>query len=113
MSHPLQDVTKVIARIGDDPRPQTFAGRFAWMLHELIEVGPRGLTSLERPAPRISHYVHILRRRGVHITMEEENHAGSFKGWHGRYKLAVPVTVLEIERGGNGRRTAAQARRAA
>lgn len=96
-------VTKMVARIGDNPSPQVFVGRFAWTLNELVTAGPKGITSLENPAPRISHYVMILRRSGVAITTEDERHAGAFGGTHGRYRLAVPVTVLEVERGGKTR----------
>ena len=45
----------------------------------------------------------ILRRSGVTITTEDERHAGAFGGTHGRYRLAVPVTVLEVERGGRSK----------
>lgn len=96
-------VTKMVARIGDNPQPQVFVGRFAWTLNELVTAGQKGITSLENPAPRISHYVMILRRSGVTITTEDERHAGAFGGTHGRYRLAVPVTVLEVERGGRSK----------
>ncbi|MBA3903521.1 MAG: hypothetical protein C0522_07600 [Rhodocyclaceae bacterium] len=103
----------MVVRIGDNPTPRTFAGRFAWTLNELVQAGPKGITSLENPAPRISHYIMILRRAGVNISTEDERHPGSFSGRHGRYRLEVPVTVLETGRGISGRKVAADARRKA
>lgn len=110
MSH-LPPVTKMVARVGASSAPQTFVGRFAWTLNELVQAGDKGITTLENPAPRISHYVMILRRSGVAITTEDEKHSGPFGGRHGRYRLAVPIAVLETERGGSGRKAAASLRK--
>lgn len=88
------NVVLIRARISDGPARE-FRGRFAWMLHQLVEVGERGLTSLENPAPRISHYVHRLRRDGVVIDSLDEMHSGPFAGRHVRYRLACPVEILE------------------
>jgi hypothetical protein len=68
-------------------------GRDAWMLGELIEAGSDGLTSLENPAPRISHYVFKLRRiYGLNVETIDEPHGGDFKGTHARYVLRSRVT---------------------
>jgi hypothetical protein len=84
-------------RVVIDPegQPMTLKGRYAWMMRNLIEVGARGLTSIERPAPRISHYVFWLRKLGFVIETIDEAHGGSFPGSHARYRLVSPVTILQ------------------
>jgi hypothetical protein len=94
----MADVVELIVKVGEDDRPRVFIGRFAWCLFELVEAGERGVTSLERPAPRWSHYVHRLRRDGMAIETVEENHDGAYAGRHGRYRLSVPVVVLGEKR---------------
>ena len=66
-------------------------GRAAWALDRLAEAGPVGCTSIVRPAPRWSAYVHRLRERGVPIETLREAHGGAFPGWHGRYVLRATV----------------------
>lgn len=73
---------------------QTFAGREAWTLRHLVNAGPRGLTTIDHPAPRWSHYVYKLRRAGLVISTEHEAHKGDFPGHHGRYRLETPVVVV-------------------
>ena len=73
----------------------TVRGRAAWALDALIERGQRGLTTLENPAPRWSHYIYLLRRQGIAIETETEGHVGAFAGHHARYRLTSAVTVLE------------------
>lgn len=69
-------------------------GRDAWALEELIRVGAKGLTTLERPAPRWSGYIHKLKRiYGVNIETVPEGHGGEFAGRHGRYILRSTVRV--------------------
>jgi hypothetical protein len=85
-------------RVSDDPhrREREVTGRFAWALLQLHRAGEAGITSLENPAPRLSHYIHILRRDGLNITTEYEDHGGAFAGRHGRYRLTTPIGVIEI-----------------
>jgi hypothetical protein len=71
-------------------------GRFAWTLLQLHRAGDAGITSLTNPAPRLSHYVHVLRREGVGISTTPEEHGGAFAGRHGRYRLTTPIEVVEI-----------------
>jgi hypothetical protein len=91
----------------DDKAPQTFVGRFAWTLNELIGAGEKGVTPLERPAPRWSHYVFRLRREGVAIETITEAHAGAYSGSHARYVLRSKATVLATRRAGEGHSHAA------
>lgn len=70
-------------------------GREAWCMSQLIASGDRGITSLENPAPRMSHYIFLLRRRGLPVETTEEKHAGAYSGTHARYHLRCPVEVLD------------------
>lgn len=88
------NIVSITVRVGDDGPVKTFKGRFAWTLAELIAAGTRGVTPLERPAPRWSHYVHRLRRDGVPVQTIDEPHTGTYAGRHGRYLLDCPVTVI-------------------
>ena len=72
-------------------------GREAWMLKNLLDVGDKGLTSIERPAPRISSYVAHLREAGLNISTDMEEHSGPYPGRHGRYRLQSRVQVVSIE----------------
>jgi hypothetical protein len=78
-----------------DGSQQSFAGREAWTLRQLVDAGPIGVTTIDHPAPRWSHYVFKLRRAGLTITTEYEAHSGTYPGTHGRYRLETPVTVVE------------------
>ncbi len=83
---------------GSESLPVTVIGRDAWMLDQLMQVGAHGLTSIERPAPRISHYVHKLRGFGFDIDTEYEGHGGPFPGKHGRYRLLSKVRIVADSR---------------
>lgn len=71
----------------------TLKGQTARSLLALREAGLNGLTALEASswALRLAAYIHDLRRLGLVIDMEREAHPG---GWHGRYRLRSPVTLL-------------------
>lgn len=98
----MNDVVRLAVRIGDSPTTRTFRGRFAQTLDLLVENGPAGLSSLESPGVRLSHYVFRLRREGVPIETEDERHAGPYCGRHGRYRLTAPVVVIEREVANHG-----------
>lgn len=87
------DIVELRAKIDGAPE-RKFVGRFAWALSELIRAGQKGVTPIERPAPRWSHYVFRLRRDGVGIATVEEPHGGSYAGRHARYVLTTPVVVV-------------------
>lgn len=98
----MGDVISLRVRIGDDDdaRERRFEGRVAWTLDALIAAGDRGVTPLDRPAPRWSDYVFKLRKAGVVVETIHENHAGAYPGHHARYVLRTPAAILD-------RRTAA------
>jgi hypothetical protein len=106
-------VVGLIIRIDDGPECH-IPGRFASTLHHLILAGDKGLTSLENPAPRTSHYVFWLRTKaGVSIETEREPHTGPYAGNHARYRLASKVEVLRIIRAGDKPQHKAEVRHAA
>lgn len=87
---------KAIIETGDKPVTLTLKGRLAWTLCELLKAGERGITSLHNPAPRISHYVMTLRRKGLVIETIWTDHGGPFPGKHGVYRLHSRVTVEQV-----------------
>lgn len=78
-------------------------GREAWALDKLVLAGARGVTPIDTPAPRWSHYVFLLRQRGVSIATIHEAHGGPFPGHHARYVLRADVEILEREDAAHGR----------
>lgn len=70
-------------------------GRDAWMLDRLLAAGAAGCTSLENPAPRVSHYIFKLRTKfGLSIETVTEEHEGPYAGHHARYVLRSLVEPL-------------------
>jgi hypothetical protein len=90
-------VTALTVQLGE--QEITLNGRAAWMLDALINAGMIGLTTIDNPAPRISHYIFLLRRNHFVIESQPENHGGAFAGHHARYILKSPVTVIERQHG--------------
>lgn len=86
-------MSSITIRKRSDGSRTTFTGRQAWMLRRLIDAGSAGLTLLDDPAPRCSHYLYMLRKAGLVITTTHEPHGGPFPGTHGRYHLETPVSV--------------------
>jgi hypothetical protein len=78
-----------------DGSRETFVGRAGWALCHLIRVGEVGLTTMDHPAPRWSHYIFLLRKAGLVITTEYERHSGDYPGTHGRYRLETRLSVVE------------------
>jgi hypothetical protein len=92
----MSNLTAITIEIDTDNGPvrMTFEGREAWALEKLIEAGEHGVTPIERPAPRWSRYIHMLRKAGLDIETIHEPHGGPFSGHHGRYVLHTPVKLL-------------------
>ena len=90
---------KIQAKIetGDAPLTLNLRGRLAWTMLELVKAGDSGITPLHNPAPRVSHYVMCLRRKGVAIDTEMQPHGGAFPGEHGVYRLKCAVTIQHVE----------------
>ncbi len=90
---------KIKAKIeaGEKPITLHLRGRLAWTMLELVKAGEKGITPLHNPAPRVSHYVMTLRRKGVAIDTEMQPHGGAFPGEHGVYHLKSAVTIEQVE----------------
>lgn len=95
----MSEVRSITVEIptGDGPVRHVFVGRVAWCLMALIVAGAKGVTPIERPAPRWSAYVFSLRRAGIAIETIHEGHLGAFPGHHGRYVLRTPLRVIDPE----------------
>ena len=90
--------TKITFRIAGQATIREVRGRYAWCLGKLLEAGDDGVTPIERPAPRWSHYVDILRdREGLDIETIEDKHGGAYRGWHGRYVLRSQIEIIASE----------------
>jgi hypothetical protein len=81
----------------DTPITLHLKGRLAWALMELVKAGDNGITPLHNPAPRVSHYVMTLRRKGVAIDTDMQPHDGAYPGKHGVYRLRSAVTIEQME----------------
>jgi len=82
---------------GDMPITLHLKGRLAWTMLELVKAGDAGITPLHNPAPRVSHYVMCLRRKGIVIDTDMQAHGGAFPGEHGVYRLKSAVTIEKME----------------
>ena len=85
---------RVMFRRLADGRVFEVGGQTAKALIALDAARERGCTSLDVSdwAYRFAAYVLCLRRLGLDIDLERENHPG---GWHGRYRLRTVVQILE------------------
>jgi hypothetical protein len=70
---------------------QTFVGREAWALKRLLDADRIGVTTVNHPAPRWSHYASRLRKAGLTITTDYVD----FPGNPGRYRLETRVAMIE------------------
>lgn len=82
--------------LGEQSRTLEFKGRMGWTMAQLVDAGPRGITTIERPALRLAAYVHSLRKRGIPIETEIEAHSGPYAGQHARYRLACGATMRDL-----------------
>ena len=72
-------------------------GRVAWTAHALLSAGEKGITPIERPAPRWSDYVFRLRGEGLNIETIDEKHGGALQGH------PCPVCLAHTSRSGEDR----------
>lgn len=85
-----------ITLLSEPPRTFELEGRLGWAMFNLAKSGTTGITTIERPAPRWSAYVHELRKLGIQIETEMEPHAGAYSGHHARYRLACSAQVTAL-----------------
>lgn len=95
----MSSIVKLEIRVGGAAgRTLKVKGRDAWALDALLRAGERGVTPIERPAPRWSHYIFKLRKAGLVVETIDEPHSGAYAGHHARYVLRSAIEVLEEER---------------
>jgi hypothetical protein len=89
-------VTELTVQIGG-PRGAIliFRDRLAWALLCLIEAGEVGVAPLDRPAPRWSQYVLMLRKAGIVIETLLEKCGGPYAGRRGRYLLRSSIKIVD------------------
>ena len=78
-------------------------GREEWALSHLLAAGEAGCTPIDTPGPRWSHYVWLLRGRGIDVATITEAHGGPFPGHHARYVLKSKVSRLSAGGAPHGR----------
>jgi hypothetical protein len=111
-----RNVTSITVRVINLPSPEadifaapeagkihTFKGRVAWALLSLIRAAEKGITPIERPAPRWSDYIFRLRGAGIVVETINEPHGGTYAGHHARYVLRSQVAIEAIEFAGGMR----------
>lgn len=81
--------TKIKIRLRDGSQ-QSFIGREAWTLRHLVSAGRTGVTTIDHPAPRWSHYVYKLRKAGLVISTMQPIRVISPASL-----VETPVTVVE------------------
>lgn len=89
---------------GQPDSVRQICGRDAETLLMLVQRGAKGVTAYDfagGPPFRLSAYVKNLRDAGLEIETKREPHDC---GFHGRYVLHTPLTVVEVD---TGRRDAA------
>lgn len=89
---------KVLARVENGPVIRC-TGREGMTLLTLIERGSKGVSGVDfpgGPAFRLGAYVFDLRAMGIGIETQQEEHN---VGFHGRYRLVTPVTVISVDHG--------------
>ena len=93
----IEKIKRLSVRRLDTDEVLSTKGRESWCLAQLLTTGDKGFTTIERPAPRISHYVFQLRKRGLPVQTIDEAHGGAYRGMHARYRLDVPLAIVEME----------------
>ncbi len=101
----MTDCIRITVRLPEGVS-KVFTGREAWTLDKLIDAGSKGVRAIDRPAPRWSHYVMMLRRAGLIIETIRETHGGAYAGHHGRYVLQTPLAVVSAQYDSNGKAAA-------
>ena len=73
----------------------TLVGREAWTCRLLLQAGKQGISSLNHPGARISHYIFKLRSYGFAIETIYSKHGGDFPGVHAVYVNHSDTRILE------------------
>lgn len=73
----------------------TLVGREAWTCRLLLQAGKQGISSLNHPGARLSHYIFRLRSYGFAIETVYTKHGGEFPGSHAVYVNHSDIRVIE------------------
>jgi hypothetical protein len=73
----------------------TLVGREAWTCRLLMQAGKQGISSLNHPGARLSHYIFRLRSYGFAIETLYTKHGGDFPGVHAVYVNHSDIRVIE------------------
>jgi hypothetical protein len=93
----IEKIKRLSVRRLDTDEILSTKGRESWCLAQLVVTGQKGVTPIERPAPRWSDYVFRLRKRGLPVQTIDEAHGGTYRGTHARYRLDVPLAIVATE----------------
>lgn len=77
------------------PQPLKLTKRAEFFLEEMMAAGAAGITTIDYPGVRVGDAVHKLRKAGVNIETQYEQHGGEFAGNHGRYVLRSRIVRLD------------------
>jgi len=81
--------------------PLKLTKRAEFFLEEMLAAGRTGITTIDYPGVRVGDAVHKLRKAGVKIETQYEQHGGEFAGAHGIYVLISRVMRLSDSNGGS------------
>jgi hypothetical protein len=92
---------RVLAKVGGDDGPYLRVnGREGETLIKLVEKSPNGLHAYDfdgGPPFRLAAYVHSLRKLGLMIRTEREEHAPGMR--HGVFYIETAVIILAVDNG--------------
>ncbi|MCV0395919.1 MAG: hypothetical protein K5872_06645 [Rhizobiaceae bacterium] len=91
----MTEKLQILVKVEPDGATHEMVGREAWALQNLVRAGEAGCTPIDTPGPRWSHYVFLLRKRGIVVETIHESHGGPFAGTHARYVLRSRVRILD------------------
>ena len=80
--------------LDNTPQPLALTTRAEFFLEEMLAAGSEGITAIDYPGVRVGDAVFKLRKAGVDIETQYEQHGGEFAGHHGRYILRSKVVRL-------------------
>lgn len=82
------------AKPAAEPQALVLSKRAIFFLEEMMAAGATGITTIDYPGVRVGDAIHKLRKAGVKIETQYEQHGGEFSGNHGRYVLRSRVMRL-------------------
>lgn len=90
---------EVTLNLSEQSRTFELNGRLGWTAAHLVKAGAQGIQTIDRPALRLSAYVHELRGMGFPIETEMVPHGGDYAGHHARYTLGCDCQLTILGQG--------------